>query len=113
LGNAADLKVYNPLIAAAHHRLAWIHPFGDGNGRVVRLHSHALLIRHGLAGHGLWTLSRGLARQRQRYYAALEAADRGRRNDLDGRGNLSDAALADFCVFFLDLPVEPPTEGET
>lgn len=90
------------VIAAAHHRLAWIHPFGDGNGRVVRLHSHALLTRHGLGGHGLWTLSRGLARHRQRYYAALEAADRGRRNAFDGRGNLSDAALADFCVFFLE-----------
>jgi Fic family protein len=90
------------VIAAAHHRLAWIHPFGDGNGRVVRLHSHALLTRHGLHSHGLWTLSRGLARHRQRYYAALEAADCGRRNDLDGRGNLSDAALADFCVFFLE-----------
>jgi Fic family protein len=90
------------VIAAAHHRLAWIHPFAEGNGRVVRLHSHALLTRHGLGGHGLWTLSRGLARHRQRYYAALEAADHGRRNDFDGRGNLSDAALADFCVFFLE-----------
>lgn len=90
------------VMAAAHHRLAWIHPFGDGNGRVIRLQSHAQLIRHGISGHGLWTLSRGLARSRQRYYASLEAADRGRRNDLDGRGNLSDAALADFCVFFLE-----------
>ena len=89
-------------IAAAHHRLAWIHPFGDGNGRVIRLQSHAQMIRHGIAGHGLWTLSRGLARHRQRYYACLEAADQGRRGDLDGRGNLSDTALADFCVFFLE-----------
>jgi Fic family protein len=89
-------------IAAAHHRLAWIHPFGDGNGRVIRLQSQAQLIRHGIAGHGLWTLSRGLARSRQGYYACLEAADSGRRSDLDGRGNLSDAALADFCVFFLE-----------
>lgn len=94
------------VIAAAHHRLAWIHPFGDGNGRVLRLHSHALLIHHGMAGHGLWTLSRGLARSRQRYYASLEAADRGRQNDLDGRGNLSDAALADFCVFFLETMLD-------
>lgn len=93
-------------IAAAHHRLAWIHPFGDGNGRVIRLQSHALLIRHGIASHGLWTLSRGLARLRQRYFAALAAADRGRRNDLDGRGNLSDAALAEFCVFFLETMVD-------
>jgi Fic family protein len=93
-------------IAAAHHRLAWIHPFGDGNGRVMRLHSHAQMIRHGIAGHGLWTLSRGLARHRQRYYASLEAADQGRRGDLDGRGNLSDAALADFCVFFLETMLD-------
>lgn len=93
-------------IAAAHHRLAWIHPFGDGNGRVIRLQSHAQLIRHGIAGHGLWTLSRGLARWRQRYYACLEAADQGRRGDLDGRGNLSDAALADFCVFFLETMLD-------
>jgi Fic family protein len=93
-------------IAAAHHRLAWIHPFGDGNGRVIRLQSHAQMIRHGIAGHGLWTLSRGLARHRQRYYASLEAADQGRRGDLDGRGNLSDAALADFCVFFLETMLD-------
>jgi Fic family protein len=93
-------------IAAAHHRLAWIHPFGDGNGRVIRLQSQAQLMRHGIAGHGLWTLSRGLARWRQRYYACLEAADQGRRGDLDGRGNLSDAALADFCVFFLETMLD-------
>lgn len=30
--------------AAAHHRLAWIHPFLDGNGRVARLISHATLL---------------------------------------------------------------------
>lgn len=93
-------------VAAAHHRLAWIHPFGDGNGRVARLHSHALLIRHGADGHGLWTLSRGLARHRERYYAALDAADHPRRGDLDGRGNLSDAALAAFCVFFLETVLD-------
>ena len=93
------------VIAAAHHRLAWIHPFGDGNGRVVRLQSQALLRRHGI-GHGLWTLSRGLARGRQRYYACLESADCSRQNDLDGRGNLSDAALAEFCVFFLETMLD-------
>jgi Fic family protein len=93
-------------IAAAHHRMAWIHPFGDGNGRVIRLQSHALLIRHGIASHGLWTLSRGLARWRQRYFACLEAADQSRRGDLDGRGNLSAAALGDFCVFFLETVLD-------
>ncbi len=93
-------------IAAAHHRLAWIHPFGDGNGRVIRLQSQAMLIRHGIAGPGLWTLSRGLARWRQRYYKALETADLGRQGNLDGRGNLSDAGLAGFCVFFLETMLD-------
>jgi Fic family protein len=93
-------------IAAAHHRLAWIHPFGDGNGRVIRLLSQAYLTRQGVASHGLWTLSRGLARSRSRYFASLAAADQVRRGDLDGRGNLSDAALADFCLFFLETVLD-------
>lgn len=88
-------------LAAAHHRLAWIHPFGDGNGRITRLYSHAWLIRCKTDALGLWTLSRGLARQRQAYYQHLSDADKVRRNDLDGRGNLSDRALGQFCLFFL------------
>ena len=93
----------NQLIAAAaaHHRLAWVHPFGDGNGRVTRLHTHALLTQSKVGGLGLWTMSRGLARQQQEYYDRLMAADRTRSGDLDGRGNLSDRGLADFCIFFL------------
>lgn len=88
-------------VAAAHHRLAWIHPFGDGNGRVGRLQSQAAMIQAGLDGEGLWTLSRGLARARPTYFQRLQAADRIRTNDDDGRGNLSDKALSEFCVFFL------------
>lgn len=93
-------------IAAAHHRLAWIHPFGDGNGRVMRLYSQAMLHRHMLDGAGLWSLSRGLARYRQRYYDSLESADHGRQGDRDGRGNLTDRGLADFCVFFLETMLD-------
>ena len=89
-------------LAAAHHRLAWIHPFGDGNGRVARLQSQAAMIRAGLDTQGLWTLSRGLARAKPSYFQHLQAADQGRANDLDGRGNLSDAALSRFCRFFLE-----------
>ncbi|MFT7514658.1 MAG: Fic family protein [Candidatus Omnitrophota bacterium] len=93
-------------IAAAHHRLAWIHPFGDSNGRVIRLHSHALLRHHYLGGHGLWTLSRGLARSRQTYYARLAAADRPRENDWDGRGPLSAKGLTDWCTYFLETMID-------
>ena len=93
-------------IAAAHHRLAWIHPFADGNGRVTRLYSHASLIRCQVNGLGLWTLSRGLARRRAAYYAQLSSADQMRRNDLDGRGNLSDRALGEFCVFMLQTMLD-------
>lgn len=88
--------------AAAHHRLAWIHPFGDGNGRVARLQSQAAMIRSGLDTEGLWTLSRGFARARTAYYQHLQATDQPRTGDFDGRGNLSDAALSRFCRFFLD-----------
>jgi Fic family protein len=89
-------------LAASHHRLAWIHPFLDGNGRVCRLFTHAYMIRIGLSGHGLWNVSRGLARHRDRYMSALADADAPRRNDYDGRGNLSQKGLAEFCKFFLE-----------
>jgi Fic family protein len=87
-------------VGASHHRLAWIHPFMDGNGRVTRLFSHAFL-RHLGVGSELWSVSRGLAREVDRYKALLEAADEPRRGDLDGRGNLTQQGLEDFCVFFL------------
>jgi len=88
-------------VAAAHHRFLWIHPFLDGNGRVARLMSHALLLDIGI-GSALWSVSRGLARNSGEYERLLMAADQPRRNDLDGRGALSQAALIDFCRFFLE-----------
>jgi Fic family protein len=93
-------------IAASHHRLAWIHPFADGNGRVIRLQSQAALIQSGVDADGLWTLSRSLARNKEDYYRLLQNADQGRRNDLDGRGNLSDKALLEFCTFFLEQALD-------
>jgi Fic family protein len=89
-------------VFAAHHRLGWVHPFIDGNGRVMRLHTHAWLSAGGYTG-GLWSPLRGFARQRDRYFALLEAADSPRRGDLDGRGNLSEQALVDWIDFSLDL----------
>ena len=54
--------------AAAHHRLAWIHPFLDGNGRVARLMSHATLLE-ALDTGAIWSVARGLARNVEDYKA--------------------------------------------
>ncbi len=91
--------------AAAHHRLLWIHPFLDGNGRVARLMSHAVL-RDTMDTGGMWSVARGLARHVADYKAWLAACDRSRRNDLDGRGNLSEEALVDFTRFFLSVCID-------
>ena len=92
-------------VAAAHHRLTWVHPFIDGNGRVARLHSQVLLQGLGLT-NGVWSPLRGLARSQPRYYEHLANADLHRRNDLDGRGNLSEEGLIAFCNYFLDVCID-------
>ena len=89
--------------AAAHHRLMWVHPFLDGNGRVARLFTEAYFHRIPVHGFGLWSVSRGLARRNVDYKSGLARADALRRNDLDGRGNLSNEGLVHFCRFFLDV----------
>jgi len=86
--------------AAAHHRLVWIHPFVDGNGRVSRLMSHAMLLET-LDSGSVWSVARGLARNVDAYKGHLAACDSTRRNDLNGRGNLREEALAGFTDFFL------------
>jgi Fic family protein len=88
--------------AAAHHRLLWMHPFLDGNGRVARLMSHAMLLSI-LDTGAVWSVARGLARNVVQYKSLLSNCDRARRNDLDGRGALSEEALAEFTSFFLTV----------
>ncbi len=87
-------------IASAHHRAAWVHPFHDGNGRSVRLQTHCALWP---LSAGLWSMSRGLARNRDTYYAKLHAADNHRQGDLDGRGNLSEKMLWEWCEWFISI----------
>lgn len=96
-------------IAAAHHRLNFIHPFPDGNGRVSRLMSHAMALKAGIGGQGLWSISRGLARgleQRGEYMAMMDMADSPRQGERDGRGNLSLAALQSFSTWFMRVMLD-------
>jgi Fic family protein len=86
--------------ACAHHRVAWVHPFMDGNGRATRLQSQYAIWK---LSEGLWSPSRGFARSTNAYYAALINADSPRRGDLDGRGNLSAAGLLAWVEYFLGI----------
>lgn len=86
--------------ACAHHRLAWVHPFLDGNGRATRLQSHCAIWK---LSEGLWSTSRGLARSTESYYTALTNADSHRRGDLDGRGNLSALGLLEWVKYFVSV----------
>lgn len=97
-----------PLLAAAgaHHRLMWIHPFLDGNGRVGRLFTDQYLRAAGLGGYGLWSISRGFGRDVDAYYHSLFEADRPRKGDLDGRGILSDSGLLAFTKYFIDVALD-------
>jgi Fic family protein len=96
-------------MAAAHHRFNYIHPFPDGNGRVSRLMSHAMAHSAGIGAHGLWSISRGLARglkSRGEYKLKMDHADMPRQGDLDGRGNLSQRALTEFVLWFLQVALD-------
>ncbi|PZP90923.1 MAG: cell filamentation protein Fic [Variovorax paradoxus] len=88
--------------AASHHRLAWIHPFRDGNGRVARLHTHLVLSNLGLS-NGIWSVTRGFARSRDAYYAHLAEADEARAGDLDGRGSRTERGLENWIGYVLGL----------
>jgi Fic family protein len=99
-------------MAAAHHRFNYVHPFPDGNGRVSRLMSHAMGLSAGIGAHGLWSVSRGLARglvRRGEYKEMMDQADTPRQGDLDGRGNLSQRALTEFVTWFLRVCLDQIT----
>lgn len=98
----------NRVIAAAalHHRLAWIHPFQDGNGRVIRLLTDCYMRHSGFGGYGLWSITRGFARDTKSYYYALAQADKSRQGAQDGRGTLSDAGLLHFTKYFIDTALD-------
>lgn len=91
---------------AAHHRLTWIHPFLDGNGRTSRLVLDGSLYHMKLEGYGLWNISRGLARDTKGYHEYLSQADMVRQGNLDGRGALSTKGFKEYVKFMLDTALD-------
>jgi len=92
--NQNDLPKYDLIkVALAHHRFGWIHPFGNGNGRVVRLLTYALLIKYGFnvkTGGRVLNPTAVFCNDRDRYYAMLARADAG-----------SAEGLEEWCVYVL------------
>lgn len=92
--NRADAPKYDLMkVALAHHRFAWIHPFGNGNGRLVRLLTYALLVKYGFRVSAMGRLLNPAAvfcSDRNHYYSMLAEADKG-----------TDAALEAWCTYVL------------
>jgi len=94
---------------AAHHRIAWVHPFPDGNGRVARITLDTMLRSCGVNQAGLWSMSRGFAKTSEQYKASLANADAPRKGALDGRGNLSEEHLAAFISYGMQTAIDQAT----
>lgn len=80
-------------VALSHHRFGWIHPFRNGNGRVVRLLTYAMLIKYGFnvkTGGRVLNPTAVFCNDRDRYYEMLALADTG-----------SPEALEAWCVYVL------------
>jgi Fic family protein len=93
--NKDDNRKYDLMkVAQAHHRFGWIHPFSNGNGRVVRLLTYAMLIKYGFnmkAGGRVLNPTAVFCNDRERYYAMLSEADKG-----------EDASLYTWCTYVLE-----------
>jgi len=105
--NLETIYGLNPVVAAAglHHRLAWIHPFQDGNGRTIRLVLDSYMKNSGFNGYGLWSITRGMGRKTGAYYRALSEADKANSGH-DGRGILSQSGLVLFTKYFIDTALD-------
>ena len=81
-------------IALAHHRFGWIHPFSNGNGRVVRLLTYAMLIKYGFnvnVGGRVLNPTAVFCNDRDRYYTMLAGADAGTHSSLEA-----------WCIYVLE-----------
>ncbi len=100
---------YKKLLKAfvAHHRLMYIHPFLDGNGRAGRLVLESMLKEAVPNSHGLWSISRGLAKSKDEYFRALENAGMIRQGaPYDGVGSLSERGLVYFVNYMNETAIK-------
>jgi Fic family protein len=105
--NKEDLVATQLLKAfAAHHRYMFIHPFLDGNGRTGRLITDGMLKQALPESYGLWSISRGLARNNEQYKQLLARADQTRQASMDGRGLRSEKGLIEFIDFMADTSLD-------
>lgn len=74
-----DTQYHLLAIALSHHRMAWIHPFDNGNGRVVRMFTYALLIKQGfqVKNGRILNPTAIFCMDRDKYYDMLALADSG------------------------------------
>ncbi|HEA17044.1 MAG TPA: Fic family protein [Pseudoalteromonas prydzensis] len=87
--------------AIAHHRFTWIHPFGNGNGRVVRLLTYALMIKYGfnVKDGKIINPTAVFCNDRDKYYEFLSEADLG-----------TDEGLLNWCEYVLSGILEEVTK---
>ncbi|MDG5767427.1 Fic family protein [Balneolales bacterium ANBcel1] len=113
--NSASFHGADILIAAAasHYHFMRMRPFAGGNGQIARFVSHAWLKQAQADAGGLWTISRGLARNREAYmdffgneaqYAGEQPTDPGQTNSSKTtRQRESLCRVTDFCHFYLNV----------
>lgn len=72
------------IVAMAHHYMAWIHPFDNGNGRLIRMLTYALLIKQGfqVKTGRILNPTAIFCMDRNKYYDMLRLADTGEKDNV-------------------------------
>lgn len=88
-----DIQYHLLAVAISHHRMAWIHPFDNGNGRLVRMFTYALLIKQGfqVKSGRILNPTAIFCMDRNKYYDMLSLADSGDSNK-----------TLEWCLYVLD-----------
>jgi hypothetical protein len=102
LGESTELR-RRILVALAHHyHLLQNQPISDGNAAVARMIVHMHFAQIGLHPQ-LWSLSRGIARRREEYYAVLGITGDTQETQLSGGFQRADKASLTFIELMLDV----------